>query len=100
MATLDVPPPAPVGGALPTPAAGAPSRPGPIHGRCAPSLAAVPAPEWDALVGCGNGPLQHGFLRAWEQHRDVPAAAWVRRNGTPGEDQPGTLVVVRDFLDR
>jgi hypothetical protein len=30
----------------------------------------------------------------------VPAAAWVKRNGTGAGQQPGTLVVVRDFLDR
>jgi murein DD-endopeptidase MepM/ murein hydrolase activator NlpD len=40
------------------------------------------------------------FLRAWEGRRDVPAAAWVRANGTTGGEQPGTLVVVDDFLDR
>jgi murein DD-endopeptidase MepM/ murein hydrolase activator NlpD len=39
------------------------------------------------------------FLRAWETRRDVPAAAWVRENGQVGQ-QPGTLVVVRDFLSR
>jgi murein DD-endopeptidase MepM/ murein hydrolase activator NlpD len=39
------------------------------------------------------------FLKAWESHRDVPAAAWVRENGRIGE-QPGTLVVVKDFLSR
>jgi murein DD-endopeptidase MepM/ murein hydrolase activator NlpD len=37
------------------------------------------------------------FLRAWENRRDVPAAAWVRANGETGQ-QPGTLVVVKDFL--
>ena len=37
------------------------------------------------------------FLRAWETHRDVPAAAWVRENGSAGE-QPGSLVVEKDFL--
>jgi murein DD-endopeptidase MepM/ murein hydrolase activator NlpD len=37
------------------------------------------------------------FLRAWENRRDVPAAAWVRTNGQTGQ-QPGTLVVVKDFL--
>ena len=37
------------------------------------------------------------FLRAWENRRDVPAAAWVRANGQTGQ-QPGTLVVVKDFL--
>ena len=39
------------------------------------------------------------FLRAWENRRDVPAAAWVRANGQIGQ-QPGTLVVVKDFLSR
>ncbi|MEA2429709.1 MAG: peptidoglycan LD-endopeptidase LytH [Thermoleophilaceae bacterium] len=39
------------------------------------------------------------FLRAWENRRDVPAAAWVRANGETGQ-QPGTLVVVKDFLSR
>jgi murein DD-endopeptidase MepM/ murein hydrolase activator NlpD len=38
------------------------------------------------------------FLRAWEQQRDVPAAAWAQ-GGTSGS-QPGTLVVVEDFLAR
>jgi murein DD-endopeptidase MepM/ murein hydrolase activator NlpD len=37
------------------------------------------------------------FLRAWESRRDVPAAAWVRENGQVGQ-QPGTLVVLKDFL--
>jgi murein DD-endopeptidase MepM/ murein hydrolase activator NlpD len=39
------------------------------------------------------------FLRAWENRRDVPAAAWVRANGQTGQ-QPGTLVVVKDFLSQ
>jgi murein DD-endopeptidase MepM/ murein hydrolase activator NlpD len=39
------------------------------------------------------------FLRAWENRRDVPAAAWVRTNGQTGQ-QPGTLVVVKDFLSQ
>ena len=49
----------------------------------------------------GDGPAvdPYPFLRAWESHRDVPAAAWVRQNGQPGE-QPGTLVVLKDFLSR
>jgi murein DD-endopeptidase MepM/ murein hydrolase activator NlpD len=38
------------------------------------------------------------FLRAWGNRRDVPAAAWVRANGEVGQ-QPGTLVVVKDFLN-
>jgi murein DD-endopeptidase MepM/ murein hydrolase activator NlpD len=50
----------------------------------------------------GNGgPVNpYPFLRAWENRRDVPAAAWVRQNGATGSQQPGTLVVVDDFLDR
>jgi murein DD-endopeptidase MepM/ murein hydrolase activator NlpD len=49
----------------------------------------------------GDGPAvdPYPFLRAWESRRDVPAAAWVRENGQIGR-QPGTLVVVRDFLSR
>jgi murein DD-endopeptidase MepM/ murein hydrolase activator NlpD len=47
----------------------------------------------------GDGPAvdPYPFLRAWENRRDVPAAAWVRANGQVGQ-QPGTLVVLRDFL--
>jgi murein DD-endopeptidase MepM/ murein hydrolase activator NlpD len=50
----------------------------------------------------GNGASvdPYPFLRAWESHRDVPAAAWVRANGELGRQQPGTLVVVKDFLSR
>ena len=50
----------------------------------------------------GNGAAvdPYPFLRAWESHRDVPAAAWVRENGELGQQQPGTLVVVKDFLSR
>jgi murein DD-endopeptidase MepM/ murein hydrolase activator NlpD len=49
----------------------------------------------------GGGPAvnPYPFLRAWESRRDVPAAAWVRENGAVGR-QPGTLVVVKDFLSR
>jgi hypothetical protein len=48
-----------------------------------------------------GGPVDpYPFLRAWEGQRDVPAAAWVRENGTTGGEQPGTLVVVKDFLAR
>jgi murein DD-endopeptidase MepM/ murein hydrolase activator NlpD len=48
----------------------------------------------------GDGPAvdPYPFLRAWESHRDVPAAAWVRANGEVGQQEPGTLVVVKDFL--
>jgi murein DD-endopeptidase MepM/ murein hydrolase activator NlpD len=48
-----------------------------------------------------GGPVDpYPFLRAWDGRRDVPAAAWVRENGTTGGEQPGTLVVVKDFLAR
>lgn len=40
------------------------------------------------------------FLRAWESRRDVPAAAWVRRYSADVGRQPGTLVVLKDFLSR
>ena len=49
----------------------------------------------------GGDPVDpYPFLRAWEHRRDVPAAAWVRQNGATGAEQPGTLVVVHDFLNR
>lgn len=47
--------------------------------------------------GSGEPVNPYPFLRAWETHRDVPAAAWVRENGSAGE-QPGSLVVEKDFL--
>ena len=48
----------------------------------------------------GDAVDPYPFLRAWEHRRDVPAAAWVKANGAGAGQQPGTLVVVRDFLDR
>jgi murein DD-endopeptidase MepM/ murein hydrolase activator NlpD len=50
--------------------------------------------------GWGNDAVNpYPFLRAWEQRRDVPEAAWAQGTAGAGQ-QPGTLVVVRDFLDR
>ena len=50
--------------------------------------------------GWGNPPVNpYPFLRAWESQRDVPDAAWVQANAASAGQQPGTLVVVRDFLD-
>lgn len=44
----------------------------------------------------GGGPINpYPFLRAWEKKRDVPTAAWLEQYGGA---QPGTLVVVRDYL--
>ncbi|MBA3306593.1 MAG: M23 family metallopeptidase, partial [Thermoleophilaceae bacterium] len=40
------------------------------------------------------------FLRAWDERRDVPPAAWLDRYGQDPGARPGVLVVVEDFLAR
>jgi murein DD-endopeptidase MepM/ murein hydrolase activator NlpD len=49
----------------------------------------------------GGHPVDpYAFLRAWEDRRDVPPAAWLSRYGEDPGARPGALVVVRDYLER
>jgi murein DD-endopeptidase MepM/ murein hydrolase activator NlpD len=40
----------------------------------------------------------HQILLAWQQRRDVPPSAWLRRVGDDTAERPGALVEVRDFI--
>jgi murein DD-endopeptidase MepM/ murein hydrolase activator NlpD len=47
----------------------------------------------------GDAINPYPFLRAWEDRRDVPAAAWLERYGADPGARPGALVVVEDYLE-
>ena len=49
--------------------------------------------------GGGDAINPYPFLRAWEDRRDVPAAAWLERYGADPGARPGALVVVEDYLE-
>lgn len=48
----------------------------------------------------GDAVNPYPFLRAWDERRDVPGAAWLTRYGEDPGARPGALVVVRDYLER
>jgi len=47
----------------------------------------------------GEAVNPYPFLRAWQERRDVPAAAWLTRYGADPGSRPGALVVVKDYLE-
>lgn len=48
----------------------------------------------------GEAVNPYPFLRAWEDRRDVPGAAWLARYGNDPGSRPGALVVLEDWLER
>jgi murein DD-endopeptidase MepM/ murein hydrolase activator NlpD len=46
----------------------------------------------------GDAVNPYPFVRAWEERRDVPPAAWLTRYGEDPTARPGVLVVVEDYL--
>ena len=49
--------------------------------------------------GMDEDPIEpYEILLAWQQRRDVPPSAWLRRLGADTAERPGALVEVRDFI--